>query len=280
MAEPWFDAIRWAWLPATLLGVLGGLLGTLVGVLAPQGKARPLVFGLGWLFLGVSLTLLTAGLTALVSGQPYGVWYGLGLAGLLGTVIIAPLFPIAKKRYQEAEQRREFIRETNDPNPGVQHRATKLPRTFDIGDIPITQDGVTIAEDGWRIEVNWPRTVRLFEIADPDAEECRLIYQAQLKCEKLRGKAYLEMWCRFPSHGEFFSKDILHPLRGTSYWASYETPFFLKKGERPDLIKLNLAIKGAGLLSRLFHSVFSSAPESNSAGIVWIKDVSLRIAPL
>jgi hypothetical protein len=213
MAEPWFDAIRWGWLPGTLLGVLGGLWGSLAGVLAPQGKARFLVLGLGWLFLGMSLVLLAAGLTALASGQPYGVWYGLGLAGVIGTVVLGCLLPISRNRYREAKERRtlaavqgEFIRETNEPNTGVQHMTTKLPRTFGIGDIPITQDGVTIAEDGWRIEVNEPRTVRLFEIADPDAEECRLIYQAQLKCEKLRGKAYLEMWCRFPNQGEFFLK--------------------------------------------------------------------------
>jgi hypothetical protein len=41
MAERWFDAMQWAWLPGTLLGVLGGLWGSLAGVLAPKGKARP-----------------------------------------------------------------------------------------------------------------------------------------------------------------------------------------------------------------------------------------------
>ena len=106
MAEPWFDGNQWAWLPGTLLGVFGGLWGALLGGLAPRGKARPLVLGLGWLFVGVSLVLLAAGLTALVSGQPYGVWYGLGLAGLMGTLVIAPLIPVARKRYREAEERR------------------------------------------------------------------------------------------------------------------------------------------------------------------------------
>jgi hypothetical protein len=106
MVEPWFDEIHWAWLPGTLLGVFGGLWGSLVGVLAPQGKARPQVVGFGWFLLGLSLILLAAGMTALVSGQPYGVWYGLGLPGLLGLVVIAPLLPVANKRYREAEERR------------------------------------------------------------------------------------------------------------------------------------------------------------------------------
>jgi hypothetical protein len=60
--------------------------------------------------MGVSLVMLTAGLTAFVSGQPYGVWYGLVLPGFLGTFVIAPLLPVAKKRYREAEERR--MRET------------------------------------------------------------------------------------------------------------------------------------------------------------------------
>jgi uncharacterized membrane protein len=106
MNEPWFDPIRWSWLPGTLLGVLGGLWGSLAGTLAPRGKARPLVLGLGWLLFVASLVLLAAGLTALVSGQPYSVWYGLGLAGLVGTLVIAPLLPIARKRYRQAEERR------------------------------------------------------------------------------------------------------------------------------------------------------------------------------
>jgi hypothetical protein len=106
MAEPWFNVDLWAWLPGTLLGVCGGLWGSLVGALAPQGKARTLVLGLSWLLVGVSLILLAAGLTALVSGQPYGVWSSLGLPGLVGTVVLASLLPIARKRYREAEERR------------------------------------------------------------------------------------------------------------------------------------------------------------------------------
>jgi hypothetical protein len=47
----------------------------------------------------------------------------------------------------------------------------------------------------------------------------------------------------------------MHPL-----FASYETPFFLRKGEKPDLIKLNLVLKRAGK--------------------VWVKDVELLKGPL
>jgi hypothetical protein len=37
-----------------------------------------------------------------------------------------------------------------------------------------------------------------------------------------------------------------HALEGTNDWASCETPFLLKKGQRPDLIKLNLVVEGRG----------------------------------
>ncbi len=106
MAEPWFDANSWAWLPGTLLGCLGGLWGSLVGIFAPQGKARPTVLGFGWLLFGASLLLLAAGLTALVNGQPYGIWYGLGFGSLIGTVVLGPMLPLVRKRYREAEERR------------------------------------------------------------------------------------------------------------------------------------------------------------------------------
>ncbi len=106
MNDPWFDPIRWAWLPGTLLGCLGGLWGALVGTLAPQGKARNLVLGSGMLLWGLSAISLAAGLTALCTGQPYGVWYGLGLAGLLGTLVLGPLLPLVRHHYREAEERR------------------------------------------------------------------------------------------------------------------------------------------------------------------------------
>ena len=76
-----------------------------------------------------------------------------------------------------------------------------------------------------------------------------MIYQAKLKTKNVKGKAYLEMWCRFPGKGEFFSKGLQTPVSGTTDWASCQTPFFLKEGERPDLIKLNLVIEGTGTVS-------------------------------
>jgi hypothetical protein len=133
-------------------------------------------------------------------------------------------------------------------------------RAFGPADRPITQDGVTADGGGWRVESREARTVRLFEVAEPGAERCMLTYRARLKVQGARGRVYLEMWCRLPGRGEFFSKGLHHAVTGTAEWASYEVPFRLEQGQRPDLLKLNLVTEGAGT--------------------VWIADVEVLKTPL
>jgi len=137
---------------------------------------------------------------------------------------------------------------------GPKQKAQTL-KTFTTADPAISKD-LTVTEDkAWLADCKKAQTIRLFEVENPDVEQCRVIYRAKLKTEKLTEPAYLEMWCRFPGKGEFFSRDMEHTVTGSNGWASFETPFFLKKGEKPDLIKLNLVVKGAGK--------------------VWVKDVEL-----
>jgi hypothetical protein len=131
----------------------------------------------------------------------------------------------------------------------------------------ITQSGLQIdkevSTDGngsLKIVVPEPTVVRLFELGDIDVENARLIYQAKVKTEGVEGQVYLEMWCRFPGKGEFFSRGLQTPLTGTTNWTSEETPFFLKKGENPDNVKLNLVINGKGT--------------------AWIDDIRLLKGPL
>jgi len=99
-----------------------------------------------------------------------------------------------------------------------------------------------------RIEANSSKQIRLYETGDFDIENCRITYQAKLKSEDLIGQAYLEMWCVFEGKGEYFSKSLQFPISGTTEWSSQETPFFLKKGENPTNIKLNVVIEGKGTL--------------------------------
>lgn len=137
----------------------------------------------------------------------------------------------------------------------------------DTLDNVITKSGVQIdskvSSDGkgsLLITATKPTVVRLFEIRDIDVENATLIYRAKIKTENVVGKAYLEMWCHFPGKGEFFSRGLTTPLTGTTDWTTEETPFFLKKGEKPDYVKLNLVIDGTGM--------------------AWIDDISLLRAPL
>lgn len=117
----------------------------------------------------------------------------------------------------------------------------------------ITQSGAELDKDtssdgngSLRIIVAGPTVVRLFEVSDVEIENARLTYRAKLRSNKLEGQAYLEMWCRFPGKGEFFSRGLQNPVTGSMNWMTAETPFFLKKGEKPDMIKLNLVIDGKG----------------------------------
>lgn len=113
MAEPWFDPIRWSWLPGTALGVVGGVIGTLAGVL--NARAPGVVIGSLWVMLLGSAALLVAAIVALTQGQPYGVWYGLGLPGLLGTLMGACflifLGPVIRQAGREHEERRMQARD-------------------------------------------------------------------------------------------------------------------------------------------------------------------------
>ena len=97
-----------------------------------------------------------------------------------------------------------------------------------------------------RIDAAAPIQIRLLELNNIDVEKAVLIYRAKLRSENLDGLAYLEMWCRFPGMGEYFSRNLATPVTGTMEWTSEETPFYCLKGQRPDLVKLNLVVEGTG----------------------------------
>ena len=105
-----------------------------------------------------------------------------------------------------------------------------------------------------------PTTFELYETGDIDVEEAVLLYRAQVKTRKVKGDAYLEMWCSFPGKGQYFSRGLQYSLSGTNSWITVETPFMLRKGENPDNVKLNLVMTGAGK--------------------VWIDDIRVVKAPL
>jgi len=143
--------------------------------------------------------------------------------------------------------------------------ATRYP--LDSLEGVITKSGVeldkAVSSDGGgslKIVATGPTVVRLFETGPLDVDNARLIYQAKLRTEGVEGSVYLEMWCRFPGLGESFSRGLDRPLSGTTDWATAETPFFLKEGQKPDNVRLNLVINGKGT--------------------VWIDDIHLLKGPL
>ena len=102
--------------------------------------------------------------------------------------------------------------------------------------------------------------VNLLEVRDIDVENARLLYQAKVSTKNLKGQVFLEMWVHLPGKGEFFTRNVHTPARGTTGWTTMEAPFFLKKGQNPDYVKLNLVIDGPG--------------------IAWIDDIRLVKGPL
>ena len=120
---------------------------------------------------------------------------------------------------------------------------------------PLQADGA-----GWHANLFDGQTLHFFEFVPPPLEQCLITYRAQIKAEGLSGKAYLELWCRLPGRGEFFSRGLQQALTGTCGWVSCEVPFYLERGQSPDLLKLNRVAEGAGRL--------------------WIKNIELSQTPL
>jgi len=115
-----------------------------------------------------------------------------------------------------------------------------------LEEVEIDREIFADGNESLKISTDKPLVIQLANTGDIDIEDALLIYRAKIKTEDLKGKVYLEMWCSFGKKGQFFSKAIENALTGTNNWTVQETPFFLKKGENPDDIKLNIVISGKG----------------------------------
>jgi len=106
MVEPWFDPIHYAWIPGTAYGCIAGLMAALVAWLVPRGRARTFILRAWFALWASAIVLLVLGIVALLTGQPWGIWYGLLLPGVIGTLVVGGNFLVILEKYREVEERR------------------------------------------------------------------------------------------------------------------------------------------------------------------------------
>jgi hypothetical protein len=173
---------------------------------------------------------------------------GLGVLaiGAVGLSMFLPALHVAKQRAQQLNMNAAAAR-------------AELIKTFAVSDPTLSRD-LVVTNGAWFLQCTNAQTVRLFEVTELDLDRMLLVYRAQLKTEDFNGQAYLEMWCRFPDGGEYFSRGLDNAVSGSSDWGSHQTLFMLRQGQRPDLLRLNLVVEGTGS--------------------IWLRDVGLLGAPL
>jgi hypothetical protein len=110
MAEPWFSEVAFGtWfgvIGGCFLGGMGSVVGVAAGFLAPRGKGRFWLPATCTAVAVLGLASLAFGLMALVSGQPYGIWYPPLLGGALGAFLFGGGVFVLRARYAQGEQRR------------------------------------------------------------------------------------------------------------------------------------------------------------------------------
>jgi hypothetical protein len=179
-----------------------------------------------WLFTTATVVLIGLGLLLVLS-----------IGAFLVSISLPALLQARKHAQEQAAQ--------------ALHAEATLVQEFTTADSPIA-DYLTVSDNGWSLDSqnavgrNATQSVRLFEVHEFQGTPRALFYQADLKSENLNGRAYLEMWCRIPGRGEFFSRGLNDALSGTTDWISSQTPFLLPPDETVELVRLNLVVEGTG----------------------------------
>ncbi|MEA3364322.1 MAG: hypothetical protein U9Q79_01660 [Candidatus Hydrogenedentes bacterium] len=91
-----------------------------------------------------------------------------------------------------------------------------------------------------------PRSIVLYEVPNPGAENCTIWCEASLRGEGLKNIAYLEMWADFGEKGQYFSRGLDQVLTGDVDWREVRIPFFLKVSERPERFLIGVRMEGPG----------------------------------
>ena len=134
---------------------------------------------------------------------------------------------------------------------------------------------LSVGEDGTlTAEVDGPGRLRLFRVGNPPSgegrslEDCIVTFRAEVATQGLATQCHLELLCRFPDQGTYFSRDLGHKLSGDTDWTALSAPFLLDKGQRPDSFILNLVFEGTGQGRVLVRGarLVQSAPDRPGSG--------------
>lgn len=169
---------------------------------------------------------------AMVQGSPSVLLILLGLAAVVGAAVVAAivlLLVLARRRVFQP------------PAAGEPRRI----RTLEPGESPLASAAVWRGKE-LEVTSDQAATVHLFEVPVTGLEQCAIAWRFRISTTRLASRVYAEMWCRIPGMGEFFSRALNQKLHGENDSVTVELPFYLKKGQRPDLLKLNIVFEGPG----------------------------------
>lgn len=119
-------------------------------------------------------------------------------------------------------------------------------RAFDPSEPTFSESAVRVEEDAFVIESSETTRVTLFELYDPDAEQCLLTYRANAKAEDFQGRAFLEMALKLPKVPEHSAQGVETAVSGSTDWQMMEAPVYLYPGQKPEKLTLKLVLEGQG----------------------------------
>jgi hypothetical protein len=157
-------------------------------------------------------------------------WWALGLGSLAVLVVLAIG---CSKKAEPPSDIEYFPADSKDRVVGAEMVTV---------DPAVSADG----KGSLKITVEQPTTVQLYEVPSPKAENSDIFYKAKLKAKDFGGDAYLQMIIHYPSGGEVTAHNYEKAIGGTTDWTAMETKANIRKGQKPDVVRLNLILNGGG----------------------------------
>jgi hypothetical protein len=152
------------------------------------------------------------------------------------------------------------------PEPPLRRPREILFKKFGPKDKPTSNDYRNAFTDGWEYYVggfSGERIIRLFELQNPDVQDCRLVCRARIQTEGTPTSVRLQAICRLADDSQKTYKGAV-TAEGNTKWTSYEISIPLMSYERPKVIELGVLANGVSNLPSKFA----------------IKDIELLKAPL